>query len=154
MSGQAVQQQQSFLTKKLDKAAHDGRFIEPSVQLRQSLPRGPTGRLGSGILIADFVGGNANSTTGDYSVGIHGHWIERGRRVRLLAEMNLSGNALDTWMKLKELGNDPYINSSNWHPRLRFDALTFSRGLIGPPRRRVFGVRWGPLAGAKGRGRP
>jgi len=82
--------------------------------------------MGRGILITDFVGGNSNSTTGDFSAGIHGHWIENGRRVRPLAEMNISGNALEIWMKLQEVGNDPYLNSSNRRPSLRFDALTFS----------------------------
>ena len=40
--------------------------------------------------------------------------------------MNLSGNALELWSRLLELGNDPYLYSSMRCPSLRFDKLQFS----------------------------
>ncbi len=82
--------------------------------------------MGTGILITGFMGGNSNSTTGDASIGVRGHFIENGRRVRPIAEMNLSGNHLEFWNHLIELGNDPYPYSSMRIPSLRFDEAQFS----------------------------
>jgi PmbA protein len=82
--------------------------------------------MGKGILVTGFMGGNSNSTTGDFSIGIRGHWIENGRRVRPISEMNLSGNHLEAWKHLVEVGNDPWPYSTNRGPSLRFDELQFS----------------------------
>jgi PmbA protein len=82
--------------------------------------------MGTGILVTGFVGGNSNAATGDFSVGIRGQWVEGGVPVRPLAEMNLSGNLLDTWSRLVETGSDPHPYSSVRVPSLRFDALQFS----------------------------
>jgi PmbA protein len=82
--------------------------------------------MGTGILITGFSGGNSNSATGDFSIGIRGHWIEGGKRVRPIAEMNLAGNHLTFWKRLAEVGNDPYTYSSTRVPSLRFDEVQFS----------------------------
>jgi len=82
--------------------------------------------MGTGVLITGFMGGNSNSTTGDFSIGIRGHWIESGRRVQPLAEMNLSGNHLEVWKHLVESGADVWEKSSVRAPSLRFDELQFS----------------------------
>ncbi len=82
--------------------------------------------LGTGILITDFRGGNSNDTTGDFSTGVSGHWVENGELVRPIAEMNLAGNLLTFWQLLEELGNDPFPYSSTRVPSLRFAELQFS----------------------------
>ena len=64
--------------------------------------------LGRGIWITDFIGGNTNTTTGDYSVGIVGQLFENGEPVQAVAEMNIAGNALEFWPKLVEVANDPW----------------------------------------------
>ena len=53
-------------------------------------------------------------------------WVEDGRFVRPIAEMNLAGNHLTFWRQLAELGNDPFITSSNRAPSMRFNAVQFS----------------------------
>jgi PmbA protein len=82
--------------------------------------------MGTGILITDFIGGNSNTTTGDFSVGVRGQWIEKGQRVRPIAGMNLSGNHLQAWQQLVEAGNDPYPYSDKLFPSLRFGELEFA----------------------------
>jgi PmbA protein len=79
-----------------------------------------------GILITGFSGGNSNSATGDFSIGIRGQWIEDGKPVRPVAEMNLAGNHLKFWANLVELGNDPHLSSATLAPSLRFKAVQFS----------------------------
>ncbi len=79
-----------------------------------------------GILVTRFIGGNANSTTGDFSYGIMGMLIENGKRVKPVNEMNISGNLIDFWMSLSEVGNDPHIYSSTRTPSMYFKDVEFS----------------------------
>ncbi len=82
--------------------------------------------LDRGILVTDWLGGNANPTTGDYSLGIAGWLIENGKRVKSITEMNISGNYSDLLMNLTEVGNDPWIHSSFRTPTMLFDKVNFS----------------------------
>ena len=79
-----------------------------------------------GILVNNFIGGNANGTTGDFSLGVMGQLIEDGRIVKPVNEMNLSGNALDFWLRLKDVGNDPRPFSSWKMPSMLFQDIFFS----------------------------
>ncbi|MDZ7262032.1 MAG: TldD/PmbA family protein, partial [candidate division KSB1 bacterium] len=79
-----------------------------------------------GILITSFIGGNSNSTTGDFSFGLQGFYIENGHIVQPVSEMNISGNMKDLWHQLVELGNDPYPYSSLQCPSLLFEGVQFS----------------------------
>ncbi|MBM3316876.1 MAG: TldD/PmbA family protein [Candidatus Eisenbacteria bacterium] len=82
--------------------------------------------MGTGLLVTDFVGGNSNATTGDFSVGVSGHWIEGGRRVHPVSGMNLAGNLLQSWHKLVEVGSDAFPYGEVRVPSLRFEGLQFS----------------------------
>jgi PmbA protein len=82
--------------------------------------------LGDGILVQGFNGGNSNTTTGDFSFGIHGQLVEGGKPVRPVSEMNLAGNHLRFWKALEELGSDAFPYSSNRTPSLRFAKVQFS----------------------------
>lgn len=79
-----------------------------------------------GILVTGFIGGNSNSTTGDFSFGIVGLLIDGGKTVRPVNEMNISGNMKEFWNQLSELGNDPYPYSSMRVPSLLFEGVNFS----------------------------
>jgi PmbA protein len=80
--------------------------------------------LGRCILITGFIGGNSNSTTGDFSVGVIGKLFEKGRFVQNIAEMNIADNHLNFWNKLVEVANDPWIyNSQARLPSLVFDNV-------------------------------
>ena len=82
--------------------------------------------LGHGILITDFIGGNANSTTGDQSVGILGVLFDKGEPQTAVAEMNIAGNALGFWPKLIEVANDPWPYASQRTPSLVFRDMVVS----------------------------
>ncbi|MGC1390758.1 MAG: metallopeptidase TldD-related protein [Bacteroidales bacterium] len=75
------------------------------------------------ILITDYIGGNSNSTTGDFSVGIIGKLFEKGQFVQNVAEMNIADNHLKFWNKLVEVANDPWIYSQARLPSLVFDGV-------------------------------
>jgi len=75
------------------------------------------------ILITDFIGGNSNSTTGDFSVGIIGKLFEKGSFVQNVAEMNIADNHLKFWNKLVEAANDPWLYSQARLPSLVFENI-------------------------------
>ncbi|HEX9916225.1 MAG TPA: TldD/PmbA family protein [candidate division Zixibacteria bacterium] len=79
-----------------------------------------------GILVNTFIGGNSNSTTGDFSYGIIGMYIQDGKVIKPVNEMNVSGNLAELLNQLVEVGNDPYIYSSLRTPTLCFKDVQFS----------------------------
>lgn len=78
------------------------------------------------ILVNGFIGGNSNSTTGDFSFGIVGFLIENGEIVKPVNEMNISGNAKEFWKNLAAMGNDPYPYGSWKIPTMAFTGVNFS----------------------------
>ncbi len=79
-----------------------------------------------GILVTGFNGGNSNGSTGDFSYGIEGFLVEKGKLVHAVAEMNITGNFKQIWNDLVAVGNDVYMNSSWRLPSLVFDRISFS----------------------------
>ena len=83
--------------------------------------------MNNGIWVTGFNGGNTNSTTGDFSFGVEGFLIENGSLSKPLSEMNITGNILDLWSNLVEVGNDPLSNNSSRQiPSLLFENVSFS----------------------------
>lgn len=79
-----------------------------------------------GILVTGFNGGNSNETTGDFSFGIEGFLIESGEMVQPVSEMNITGNMLQLWSNISEIGNDVNTNSSWLTPSILFKDVDFS----------------------------
>ncbi|HBY18919.1 MAG TPA: TldD/PmbA family protein [Candidatus Marinimicrobia bacterium] len=82
--------------------------------------------VSEGIYVTQFIGGNSNSNTGDFSYGVMGHEIRDGKLVRPVTEMNISGNYLELMKSLHAVGNDPYIFSSFRMPTLVFKNVNFA----------------------------
>jgi len=83
-------------------------------------------QMKKGIFVTGFIGGNSNSTTGDFSFGIVGMYVEDGQIIKPVNEMNVSGNMNEFWHKLVETGNDPYTYSSWRRPSMYFKDIQFS----------------------------
>ncbi len=82
--------------------------------------------VGDGIYVTSWLGGNADGTTGDFSLGLRGHVIENGRIGRPVGEMNVTGNLRDLFTRLEMVGNDPYPYASTLSPSLVFSGVDFS----------------------------
>jgi len=82
--------------------------------------------MNRGIWVTGFNGGNSNSTTGDFSLGIEGFLIKNGKLAKSINEMNITGNLLVLMKNLIEVGNDPLLISSQRIPSILFDAVSFS----------------------------
>jgi PmbA protein len=96
--------------------------FEPGAKDLPGLVKG----VSRGILVTNFIGGNANGTTGDFSLGVAGFYIENGEIRQPLNEMNATGNARQLWMQLAGVGNDPYPYSNWRRPSLHFRDVQFS----------------------------
>jgi len=79
-----------------------------------------------GILVQGWLGGNADSTTGDFSLGARGRLIEKGKLGAPVAEMNVTGNLVDLFSALTEVGNDPWPYSRMLTPTLVFEDVQFA----------------------------
>lgn len=78
------------------------------------------------ILVTSFLGGNSNSSTGDFSFGIRGVLLENGQPTQSLSEMNVSGNMLTLMKRLVAVADDPWPWSAVRSPTLVFEDVSFS----------------------------
>ncbi|MCC6748056.1 MAG: TldD/PmbA family protein [Deltaproteobacteria bacterium] len=85
-----------------------------------------TAGVDRGVLVTGFLGGNANAASGDFSFGVSGFLVEKGKRVRPVNEMNVTDSHTSLWHRLEAVGNDPYPYSAWAIPSLRFDGVQFS----------------------------
>ena len=82
--------------------------------------------LKKGVLITGFNGGNCNGSTGDFSYGIEGFYIENGRIAHPVNEMNITGNMNQFWFSLVELGNDVLEGEAFRTPSMMFENADLS----------------------------
>jgi len=82
--------------------------------------------VGTGVYVTSWLGGNADSTTGDFSLGLRGHMISNGQVGRPVGEMNVTGNLRELFSRLDMVGNDTYPYSSTLAPSLVFTGVDFS----------------------------
>jgi PmbA protein len=82
--------------------------------------------VGNGIYVTSWLGGNADATTGDFSLGLRGHVIENGQLGRAVGEMNVTGNLQQLFSRLEAVGDDVYPYSSTLSGSLVFADVDFS----------------------------
>jgi PmbA protein len=116
----------TYYGRKADMAPTTGspsnRVVIPGSQSLQEL----LADAGTGVYVTSWLGGNADGTTGDFSLGLRGHMIENGQIGRPVGEMNVTGNLQELFGRLELLGNDPYPYSTTLAPSLVFSDVDFS----------------------------
>ena len=84
------------------------------------------GKVGSGILVTGFNGGNSNPATGNFSYGIEGFFFKDGKIVHPVREMLITGSFPDLWNKLLVAADDARPCLSKLIPTLAFKDIDFS----------------------------
>jgi PmbA protein len=84
------------------------------------------GSLDTCIRVDSFLGGNSNSSNGDFSFGVRGMRFEKGEAVQPVSEMNISGNLFTLLPRFHEAANDTWQYSSVVSPSLLFNDIQFS----------------------------
>lgn len=116
----------SYYARKLGREPTTGRWGNIIVQPGPRDLDAILGDVGTGVYVTSWLGGNADSTTGDFSFGLRGHLIEGGRVGAPVGEMNVTGNLLALFSDLQEIGNDPYEHAMLRVPTLVFRDVQFS----------------------------
>ena len=81
---------------------------------------------GEGFYVTSWLGGNADNTTGEFSLGLRGHMIRKGQIAEPVGEVNVTGNLRELFANLAAVGNDPWPYSSLRTPSMLFDKVSFS----------------------------
>lgn len=115
-----------YYSRKLEREPTTGSFGNIILPPGERTPEAIIKDLPRCLLITNFIGGNSNSTTGDFSIGIFGKLYEKGEFKQNVAEMNIADNHLVFWNKLVEVANDPWIYSNVLVPSLVFDNIVIS----------------------------
>lgn len=83
-------------------------------------------KVGDGILVTGFNGGNSNAATGNFSYGIEGFLIRDGKKLYPVHEMLITGNFLTLWNNLVLAARDSRPCMSRVIPTLAFRNVDFS----------------------------
>ena len=94
-------------------------WIEAGAQSREAMIR----EMGEGFLITELMGASISLSTGDYSRGASGFWIEKGEIAYPVAEMTIAGNLKDMFMAMTP-ANDLEFRDGVDSPSLRIDGMT------------------------------
>ena len=81
--------------------------------------------MGTGLLITSMIGSSINATTGDYSRGASGFWVENGQIAYPVNECTVAGNLRDMLMTIRP-ANDARTHLSRVVPSLLVEGLTLA----------------------------
>ncbi len=63
-------------------------------------------QIGTGLLVTELMGQGVNITTGDYSRGAFGYWVENGEIQYPVEEITIAGNLREMFKKISLLADD------------------------------------------------
>ncbi|WP_114964829.1 TldD/PmbA family protein [Alkalilacustris brevis] len=81
--------------------------------------------MGSGLLVTSLIGSTVNPTTGDYSRGASGFWVERGEIAYPVNECTIAGNLRDMLRSLVP-ANDARLHIPMQVPSLLVEGMTIA----------------------------
>ena len=79
-----------------------------------------------GLYLTDLMGFGVNQTTGDFSRGASGLWIENGEIAYPVVEVNASGNLKDMLRDIEAVGNDLQWRAGSASPTIKMARLMVS----------------------------
>jgi PmbA protein len=98
-----------------------GLDLTPGLQTRADLIRD----MGTGLLVTSMIGSTINPTTGDYSRGASGFWVENGVITHPVHECTIAGNLRDMLLRMIP-ANDARAHLSIRVPSLLIDGMTLA----------------------------
>jgi PmbA protein len=116
----------SYYARKLGVAPTSGSPSNLRWSLGDKSGRALVDDIRDGIFVTGFLGGNSNSLTGDFSLGVQGFRIRAGQIAEPVGELNISGNHVEFWKRLVLVGNDPFPYSALRTPTLVFEGVNFA----------------------------
>ncbi|MCU0899254.1 MAG: TldD/PmbA family protein [Cypionkella sp.] len=83
------------------------------------------GQMGTGLLVTSMIGSTISATTGDYSRGASGFWVENGQIQYPVNECTIAGNLRDMLLRIIP-ANDARAHLSTRVPSLLIDGMTLA----------------------------
>lgn len=83
--------------------------------------------MGNGLLVTSMIGATINPTTGDYSRGAAGLWVENGEATHAVNECTIAGNLI-AMLRTLVPANDARPHLSSVVPSLLVEGLTIAGG--------------------------
>jgi PmbA protein len=81
--------------------------------------------MGTGLLITSLIGSTINPTTGDYSRGASGFWVENGQITHAVNEVTVAGNLRDMLLRIVP-ANDALAHKFARVPSLLVGGMTLA----------------------------
>lgn len=81
--------------------------------------------MGTGLLVTSMIGSTINATTGDYSRGAAGFWVQNGEITYPVNECTIAGNLRDMLMRMTP-ANDARTHLSRVVPSLLIEGMTLA----------------------------
>ncbi|MFN3280438.1 MAG: metallopeptidase TldD-related protein, partial [Tabrizicola sp.] len=82
-------------------------------------------QMGTGLLVTSMIGSTINPTTGDYSRGASGFWVENGELAYPVHECTIAGNLRDMLLRIIP-ANDARPHLSTRVPSILVDGMTLA----------------------------
>ena len=82
-------------------------------------------QMGTGLLVTSMIGSTINPTTGDYSRGASGFWVENGAISHPVHECTIAGNLRDMLLRIIP-ANDARAHLSTRVPSILIDGMTLA----------------------------
>lgn len=111
------------------RAAGAGLQVAPSNLIWEAGDADPGAIVASvedGLYLTDLMGFGFNPTTGDFSRGAAGIWIERGEPAYPVTEINVSGNLRDMLRDVEMVGSDLLWRANVAAPTVKLSKMTVS----------------------------
>lgn len=80
--------------------------------------------MGTGLLVTELMGMGVNTTTGDYSRGASGFWVEKGKVLHPVEEITIAGNLTDMLLGIRQIGTDVDLRGNIRCGSVLIDAMT------------------------------
>ena len=82
-------------------------------------------QMGTGLLVTSMIGSTISLTTGDYSRGASGFWVENGQLAYPVHECTIAGNLRDMLLRIIP-ANDARAHLSTRVPSILIDGMTLA----------------------------
>jgi PmbA protein len=97
-------------------------YLEAGAASEESMIKG----ISRGLYVTQLLSATANSSTGDFSSGVCGMWIENGELAFPVAEITIAGNLKQMLLDIGQIGNNLEFRSSLASPTIVIQEMTVS----------------------------
>jgi len=95
-------------------------YLEPGPHAAEEI----VASVARGLYVTELIGFGVNFTTGDYSRGVVGHWIENGQLTYPVEEITIAGNLAGMLRDIEMIGRDLVFRDQTAAPTLKIARMT------------------------------